>query len=136
MLYVEERRSGDLDGIDVFGCGELFEGAVPVEGEARVDGGLIDGGVELVEVLLAGSELVGKDVGERDEMRRGVLHEGSGDGGAAIATAEQAETHGGVGLVSKRSRRLDDEEACGGCGGGGDEVASVHVFICLPELRN
>ena len=69
MLDVEEGRRGDLDGVDLFRGGELFEGAVAVEGEARVDGGLVDGGVELVEVLLAERELVGEDVGERDEVR-------------------------------------------------------------------
>ena len=59
-----------------------------MEGESRVDGGLVDRGVELVEVLFAGSELVGEDVGERDEMRGSVLDEGGGDGGAAVAAAE------------------------------------------------
>ena len=125
MLNVEERRRGDLDRVDVFGGGELFEGAVAVEGETRVDGGHIQRGVELVEVLFAERELVGEDVRERDEARGGVLRKGGGDGGAAVAAAEQPEAHGGVSLVAEGGRGLDEEEA-GGCGGGLDEVASVH----------
>ncbi len=125
MLNVEERRRGDLDSVDVFGGGELLEGAVTVEGEAGVDGGHIQRGVELVEVLFAEGELIGEDVRECDQARRGVLREGGSDGGAAVAAAEQPEAHGGVGLVAEGSRGLDEEQA-GGCGGGLDEVASIH----------
>jgi hypothetical protein len=96
-----------------------------VEGEARVDGGLVDRGVEFVEVLFAGGELVREDVGKRDEMRGRVLHEGGRDGGAAIAAAEQAEAHGGVCLIAEGGFGLDEEQS-GGCRGGLEEVASVH----------
>ena len=38
MLDVEEGWRRDLNRVDVFGVSELFEGAIAVEGEARVDG--------------------------------------------------------------------------------------------------
>ncbi len=101
MLNVEERRRGDLDGVDVFGAGELFEGAVAVEGETGVDGGHIQRGVELVEMLFAEGELVREDVRERDQARGGVLREGGSNGGAAVAATEQPEAHGGVGLIAE-----------------------------------
>ena len=63
--------------------------------------GLLTRGVQLVEVLFAGSELVGEDVGQRDDVGGSVLREGGGDSGAAVAAAEQAEADGGVGLIAE-----------------------------------
>ena len=76
--------------------------------------GLLTEALSSSKCCLPSGELVGKDVGERDEVRRGVLHEGGGDGGAAVAAAEQAEAHGGVGLIAEGGGGLDEEEA-GGC---------------------
>ncbi len=125
VLDVEEGWGGDLDRVDVLAGGELFEGTVAVEGELGVDGGDVERCVDLIEVLFAEGELVGKDVGERGDAGSGVLRERGGDSGAAIAAAEQAKAHGGVGLIGEGGFRLHDEEA-GGRGGGLKEVASVH----------
>jgi hypothetical protein len=86
-------------------------------------------------VLLAEGELVGKDVGDRGDAGGRVLREGSGDGGAAVAAAEQAEAHDGVGLIAEGGFGLDDEET-GGCGSGLEEVSSVHGFSsCLSVMQ-
>ena len=61
--------------------------------------------------------------------------EGGSDGGAAVAAAEQAEAHGGVGLIAEGGGGLDEEQA-GGCGGGLDEVASVHDAVIPPEYAH
>ncbi len=76
--------------------------------------GLLTEALSSSKCCFPSGELVGEDVGERDEMRRGVLHEGCGNGGTAIAAAEQAEAHSGVGLVAEGGGGLDEEEA-GGC---------------------
>jgi hypothetical protein len=45
VLDVEDGRGGDLHHVHVFGTGEGEVGVVAVEGEARVDGGMVEGGV-------------------------------------------------------------------------------------------
>ena len=61
MLHVEEGRRGDLDEVDVFATGELLKGMRAPEHELGVDGGAIEVGIDLVEVLLAGVKLIGKN---------------------------------------------------------------------------
>ena len=90
-----------------------------------VDGRAAKAGVELVEVIVAEGQLVGKDVGQRDDLRGGVFGEGGGDGGAAIAAAEQAEAHGGVGLIAEGGAGLEEQQAAGGSGL--DKFATVHA---------
>ena len=59
----------------------------------------------------AGGEIVGKEIGECDDLRGSVLGEGSGDGGAAVAAPQQAVTHGGVGLVAEGRAGLEQKQS-------------------------
>ena len=106
-------------------CRELLEGLRAVEEQLLIDGWPAEAGVELVEVIVAQGELVGKEVGQRHYLRGGVFGEGCGDGGAAIAAAEQSEAHGGVGLIAEGGAGLEEEQAAGGSGL--DEFATIHA---------
>ena len=125
MLHVEERRGRDLDEVDRLGCDELLKGVRAVEEQLVVDGLAAEAGVELVEMIVAEGKLVGKDIGQRDHLRGGVVGERCGDGGAAIAAPEQAKTDGGVGLVAEGGAGLEQQQAAGGSGL--DKFAAIHA---------
>src|ERR1700723_1320980 len=106
---MEEGRCGDLDEVDVFGCGELLECVGTMEEQLVVDGRAAETGVELVEMGAAEGQLVGKDVCQRDDLRGGAVGERGSDGGAAVAAAEQAKTDSRVGLVAEGGARLQQQ---------------------------
>jgi len=134
VFDVEEGRRGDLDGVDVAAGGDRLAGIVAVEGAAGVDGGEAERGVDGVEVLLRGGELVGKDVGEGDDLDARVLCEGGGHGGAATTASQQAPAHAGVRGIAECGLGLDDHDAGGG-GGALHEFASIHFDVFLLWLR-
>ena len=53
----------------------MLEGVGAVKEKLRVDGGAAKARVELVEVAVAGGELVGEKIGQRHDLRGGVLGE-------------------------------------------------------------
>ena len=124
VLHVEKRRRGDLNEIDVGRGGELLEGVRAMEEQLAVDGLAAKSGVELVEMSAAQREFIGKDVGQRHNLGGSAVGEGSGDGGAAIATAEQAKANGGVGLVAEGGAWLEQKQAT--CGSGLEKLPTVH----------
>jgi hypothetical protein len=75
VLYVEVWRGRDLDQVDVFGVRQLLERVRPFEQQLAFDLRLIEAGKYFVEVFVAGSKLVGEDVGESDDSGRGVSRE-------------------------------------------------------------
>ena len=101
MLDVEEWRRGDLNHIDVWRSGKLLKGVRAVKQKLAVDGLAAKARVDLVKVVTAGCELIGKQVGKRHHLRRRVLRERRGHVSAAVSAAEQAMPHGGVGLVAE-----------------------------------
>ena len=97
-----------------------------MEEELGVDGLAAEAGVELVEVIVTGGEIVGEEIGQGHDLRGGAAGERGGDGGAAVAASEQADAYGGVGLVAEGGGGLDEEESGGGCGCGLEEFSAIH----------
>ena len=94
-------------------------------------------GVDLVEVGAAGGEVVGEEIGDGHDLGDGVLRERRGDGRAAVAAAQQAMAHGGVGLVAEGGERFEQSDAGSGCGSGLDEFATIHgVLSSLFAMLN
>ena len=115
VLHVEKRRSGDLDEIDILARGELFKGMRTVKHELLIDRRATQVGIDLVEMILAGGELIGEEIGQRHHLRRSVLRKRSGHRGAAASAAEQPVPHGGVGLVAERGVGLDEKHPATTC---------------------
>ncbi len=126
VLDVEEGRRGDLDGIDVRTGGDRLGGFVAAEGAAGVDGRKIERGIHGIEVLLRRGELVGKDVGEGDDLDAGILCERCCHGGAAPAASKQTPAHAGVCSVAEGGLGLHDHQAVRG-GRSLHELASIHL---------
>src|SRR5579859_4406923 len=73
VLHVEKRGSRDLDEIDILAAGQLLEGVRAVEHEFLVDRSAAESGIHLVEMILAGGELIGEEISERNHLRGSVL---------------------------------------------------------------
>src|SRR5579872_730105 len=123
---MKEGRRRDLNEVDFVRCGKLLEGVGAVEEKLAVDGGAAQTSVEFVEVLPAGGEIVRKEVGQRDNLRRSIFREGIGDRGSAVAAPEQTVTHGGVGIVGKCCAGFDEKHRGSRGAAGLNEVSSVH----------
>jgi hypothetical protein len=101
VLNVEPGRRRNLDRVDGRRCGQLLKSVRAAEHQGGVDGGNSQRCVQLVEVRFSGGELIGKKIGEGDDARGSVLHEGRSDGGAATAATEEADADSGVGFISE-----------------------------------
>jgi hypothetical protein len=75
MLHVEEGRRGNLNQIDVGRCGQLLKRVGAVKEKLAVNGLAAKAGVDLVKVVPAGGELIGKKIGERHNLGRSILGE-------------------------------------------------------------
>ena len=115
----------------------MFERVRAVEQKLGVDERAAQGCVDLVEVRMAGLELVGEQVGERNYLRNRVLRERSCDVGAAVSTAEQAMADRRVALVSEGCCGLEKKEAGGEPGRGLYEFPALHgVAFQIEVLRD
>ena len=98
----------------------------PVKEQFAVDWRVAKAGIELVEMGATELQFIREDIGESDHLRCGVFSERSGDGGAAIAAAQQAKADGGVGLITEGGGRLEQKQATGGSGL--EKLSTVHYF--------
>src|SRR5215472_19119481 len=126
VLRMKIRRSGNDDGVDVFG-GSNFVESVGADEELRgINRAEAFGLLQLVEIGVGGIELVLKHVGKRDNPRTAGVNEIGGVLRAAAAAAEQAYTDCGVGRCSADKIRIYEHEASGGSGRA-YEFATVEV---------
>ena len=112
MLHVEEGRRGNLNQIDIRRSGELLKGMRAVEEQLAVDGGVAQAGVELVEVAAGRA----RAYRERDRRAPPPARTCSSrtkwpPSSAAVAAAQQAVAHGGVGLVAEGGAGLEQQQA-------------------------
>src|ERR1035437_787 len=105
-----------------------------VEQKLGVDKRAAQGRVHLVEGRMAGLELVGEQVGERNYLGNRVLRERGCDVGAAVSTAEQAMADGPGVLVSEGRCGLEKKEAGGEPGRGLYEFPALHGVAFQIEV--
>jgi hypothetical protein len=116
VLHVVVRRCRDLDEVHLIRLGEPPEGVRTAKQLIGSDGGSTTLGLERVEVLPAGLELVGEQVREGGHPGASA-DESAPDLGPASSDTENAETDGGVRGRAAHGLRLDDGESY--CAGGG-----------------
>src|SRR5271165_4950780 len=99
--------------------------------ELAVDGRAAKTGVELVKMAAAGGQIIGEEIGERNNLGGSVFGEGIGHGSAAVAAAQQSVPHGGVGRIAEGRERFEQNHAGSGCRTGLNKFATIHV-VTLP----
>ncbi len=75
VLHMEEGRGGNLYQVDIPRPGKLFECVRAMKEQPGIDRCASQAGIESVETVASGGKLVGKQIGESDDLGRGVVGE-------------------------------------------------------------